>query len=195
MPTPKTATAPAKPRKPTTAAKPAAKPAAVPVVKPAAKVDAKPATQPVDKSVAKPAARPAANPAPKPPAPLTLKPTTTAAAAKAGALPKLGQPIQGIHAAKAIKPAKPPKALKAAKPLKAPKLRQKPVRDSFTMPEAEFALVATLKARAMSGARETKKSELLRAGLHALAALDTPSLLEALNQLDPVKIGRPKKGH
>ena len=71
---------------------------------------------------------------------------------------------------------------------KKPKL----VRDSFTMPEADFSLIATLKARAMAAQRETKKSELLRAGLHALAGMDTPSLLAALQQLEPVKIGRPK---
>ena len=69
------------------------------------------------------------------------------------------------------------------------------MRDSFTMPEADFGLIATLKARALAGQRETKKSELLRAGLHALAALDTPALLQALTQLDPVKLGRPKSGH
>ena len=80
-------------------------------------------------------------------------------------------------------------------PAKPPKLRQKPVRDSFTMPEADFALIATLKARALSVQRVAKKSELLRAGLHALAALDTPALVAALGQLDPVKIGRPKQGH
>jgi hypothetical protein len=84
---------------------------------------------------------------------------------------------------------------KAARTAKPPKLRRKPVRDSFTMPEADFALIATLKARALAGRRETKKSELLRAGLHALAALDTSGLIAALAQLEPVKVGRPKKSH
>lgn len=87
------------------------------------------------------------------------------------------------------------KAAKPATPKKAPKLHKKPVRDSFTMPEADFALIATLKARALAAKRETKKSELLRAGLHALAALDASALLAALSQLSPVKIGRPKSGH
>jgi len=95
-------------------------------------------------------------------------------------------------AAKSTKPAKPAKPAKVSKP---PKVRQKPVRDSFTMPEADFSLVATLKARALAGQRETKKSELLRAGLHALAAMDGPTLLAALQALEPIKTGRPKKGH
>ncbi len=87
------------------------------------------------------------------------------------------------------------KLAKPAKAVKAPKVRSKPVRDSFTMPEADFALISTLKARAMSGKREAKKSELLRAGLHALAALDTKTLVAVLGALEPVKIGRPKTGH
>lgn len=94
------------------------------------------------------------------------------------------------------KPAAPEKRAKAAKPpKKAPKVWARMVRDSFTMPEADFALIAALKARTLAGQRETKKSELLRAGLHALAALDSPALLTALGQLEPVKIGRPKKSH
>lgn len=67
------------------------------------------------------------------------------------------------------------------------------VRDGFTMPAADFALIAVLKARAIAAQRETKKSELLRAGLHALAALDTPALMQLLGSLQPVKVGRPKK--
>lgn len=109
---------------------------------------------------------------------------------------KLAAPAKAA-VVRAPKPAPAP-AAKATKPEKAakpPKLRNKPVRDSFTMPEADFALIATLKARALAAQRETKKSELLRAGLHALAALDTPALVAALGQLEPVKIGRPKKGH
>ncbi|MFO1329892.1 MAG: hypothetical protein U1F56_21210 [Rubrivivax sp.] len=89
----------------------------------------------------------------------------------------------------------PAAATKADKPPKAPKLRRKPVRDSFTMPPADFALIATLKARTLAAGRETRKSELLRAGLQALDALDTPALLAALGRLEAIKVGRPKKGH
>lgn len=69
------------------------------------------------------------------------------------------------------------------------------VRDGFTMPESDFALIAALKRQAMSAGREAKKSELLRAGLHALAALDAQALVTALGRLETVKTGRPKKGH
>ena len=84
-------------------------------------------------------------------------------------------------------------ASKTTSTKKPPKVRPRLVRDGFTMPEADFALIATLKARALAGQRAAKKSELLRAGLHALAAMDSPSLLAALDQLEPVKIGRPAK--
>lgn len=63
------------------------------------------------------------------------------------------------------------------------------------MPEADFALIAKLKTSALGASRAAKKSELLRAGLHALAAMDATALIAALDRLEPVKTGRPKKGH
>lgn len=83
----------------------------------------------------------------------------------------------------------------AAAARKPPKQRLRLVRDSFTMPEPDFALIAALKGRAMTAQREAKKSELLRAGLHALMALDGKALAGALSRLEPLKLGRPKKGH
>jgi len=38
----------------------------------------------------------------------------------------------------------------------------------------------------------TKKSELLRAGLHALSAMKSNDLKQGLDQLTPIKSGRPK---
>lgn len=84
-------------------------------------------------------------------------------------------------------------AKNAAVDKKAPKLRAKLVRDGFTMPENDFALITVLKQRAMLAGREAKKSELLRAGLQALAGLNGPSLQAALNALAPLKPGRPRK--
>lgn len=76
---------------------------------------------------------------------------------------------------------------------KAEKLKTKLVRDSFTMPAADFALIAALKDRALAFQRPAKKSELLRAGLHALQLLDDTKLRKALDTLTPLKVGRPKK--
>ena len=75
----------------------------------------------------------------------------------------------------------------------APPARAKLVRDGFTMPEADYALLKELKQRLHGVSREAKKSELLRAGLQALALLDAPSLAAALDRLEPVKTGRPRK--
>jgi hypothetical protein len=89
---------------------------------------------------------------------------------------------------KAAKPA--PAATDAAKPARA---KEKLVRDSFTMPRNEFALIAQLKERALGFKRATKKSELLRAGLQALAAASDAQLQALLVALPQLKAGRPKK--
>lgn len=74
-----------------------------------------------------------------------------------------------------------------------PTERVKLVRDSFTMPRDEFALIAKLKSRALDFKRPTKKSELLRAGLQRLDALDQRELRAALTALRALPTGRPKK--
>ena len=94
----------------------------------------------------------------------------------------------------ATKPAKAPAPAKPAVVAKAPKQKAKLVRDSFTMPQVDFDLIAVLKERALGFKRPTKKSELLRAGLQALAGLNDLALQAALNALPPLKPGRPKKG-
>ena len=100
---------------------------------------------------------------------------------------------------KTAEPANAPELPSSGKPAKAerkpPRVRPVLVRDGFTMPEADFALIATLKSRALAARRHAKKSELLRAGLRALVLLDGQALVEALDRLEPVKIGRPGKGH
>lgn len=78
---------------------------------------------------------------------------------------------------------------KQEKKLKRPKV----VRDSFTMPENDYAKIAELKKTCVTGGASVKKSELLRAGLHALAALAPVDLLAAIGRLESVKTGRPAK--
>lgn len=89
------------------------------------------------------------------------------------------------------KPSAPASAVPAAG--EPPKVKKKLVRDSFTMPQADFDLIGVLKERALGFKRPAKKSELLRAGLQALAALDDGALRTALNRLPPLKPGRPRK--
>jgi hypothetical protein len=71
--------------------------------------------------------------------------------------------------------------------------KQKLVRDSFTMPRPDFALIDMLKERMVAYRRPTKKSDLLRAGLHTLMALPDVKVREVLDGLAPLKAGRPRK--
>jgi hypothetical protein len=100
-------------------------------------------------------------------------------------------PARKTPAGKAAKPATARRAA-PAKAAAAPG-RKKAAAATAAPPEADFGLIAMLKARALAAKREAKKSELLRAGLHALAALDRTALVQALAQLEPVKVGRPRK--
>jgi hypothetical protein len=70
---------------------------------------------------------------------------------------------------------------------KKPKL----VRDSFTIPKAEYAVLEELKQRAAQLARPIKKSELIRASIKVLASLSGAAFLTALNQVPVIKTGRP----
>lgn len=87
-----------------------------------------------------------------------------------------------------------PKTPTSAETTKPPKAKKpKLVRDSFTLPEADYALFAALKVRALGAGVEVKKSELLRAALVTLAKLEDAALLEAIAQVERIKPGRPKR--
>lgn len=90
------------------------------------------------------------------------------------------------------KPA-PAKPATAKQPPKDKGKKTKTVRDSFNMPEHDYALIGLLKKRALAAALEIKKSELLRAGLKVLSRMPEKEFLAALATVDPVKTGRPKK--
>ncbi|MDO8286108.1 MAG: hypothetical protein Q7T69_13950 [Rhodoferax sp.] len=79
----------------------------------------------------------------------------------------------------------------AAKPVKAKKVKM--VRDSFTMPKPEYAVLDVLKLRAGKLAMPIKKTELIRAGIKALAALPDAAFLAALRAVPNLKTGRPAK--
>lgn len=87
---------------------------------------------------------------------------------------------------KTVKPVKTVNVVKTEKPKK-PKL----VRDSFTIPKVEYVVLEVLKQRATKLTRSVKKSELLRAGIKALAALSDAAFLSALEKVPAIKTGRP----
>lgn len=79
----------------------------------------------------------------------------------------------------------------AKKPKKEPKV--KIVRDSFTMPQSEYQKIAEIKETCLKAGLAVKKSEVLRAGLKALAGWNAAQLKRALAGLEKIKTGRPKK--
>ena len=122
---------------------------------------------------------------PKKPATAPAKPVTRAAAPKAA--PTTVKPVQvSKPIPKANAKASVAKEVKADK-VKKPKL----IRDSFTIPKAEYMVIETLKERAGKLARAAKKSELLRAGIKALAAMSDANFLSALSAVPTIKTGRP----
>ncbi|WP_198408610.1 hypothetical protein [Sulfuricella denitrificans] len=69
----------------------------------------------------------------------------------------------------------------------------KMVRDSFTMPENDYAQLAELKKKCLQAGVHIKKSELLRAGLLSLSRLPNAALIKAVEQVEKLKTGRPAK--
>jgi hypothetical protein len=70
--------------------------------------------------------------------------------------------------------------------------KPKLVRDSFTIPKPEYAVLESLKLRAATLARPSKKSEVLRAGIVVLNAMNDKAFVAALNAVTSLKTGRPK---
>ena len=126
------------------------------------------------------------------PAAGNIPPSTAKAATGAKPVAKLR-----VKAADAkSKPVPPPKskpAIKsaAAKPLKEKK--PKLVRDSFTIPKLEYSVMEDLKRRSARLTNPAKKSELLRAGIKALACMPDADFLVALRAVPTIKTGRPSK--
>ncbi|KGF81210.1 hypothetical protein IA69_14250 [Massilia sp. JS1662] len=148
---------------------------------------AQPAAKTAVKTVAKPAARKAA-PVKAAPAKKTaaVKKAAPAKAVRAKAAPTPAKVAQ--QAARAI--AAPVKSTRT-KAAPAPAVRPHLVRDSFTMPEQEYAVLATVKQACLKAGFEVKKSELLRIGVALLGQLDTASLRAVLDSLPQLKTGRP----
>jgi hypothetical protein len=82
----------------------------------------------------------------------------------------------------------PPAADRQTKPKKA-----KLVRDSFTMPQAEYDLIALVKRRCIAKGLAVKKSEVLRAATIGFAAKGDADIMAAIQSLDVIKTGRPPR--
>ena len=156
--------------------------------KPAARNVAVKKTVPKKAAAKAPTTRKAAVEVKPPRAPAAGRPV---AARPVAARPVAAKPVAAKPAAPAPR-AIPKAAPKLAKPQKAPKVKKiKPVRDSFTMPKAEYAALDALKLRAARLASAVKKSELLRAGVKALTAMSDAEFLAAVKAVPTIKTGRP----
>ena len=120
---------------------------------------------------------------------------TAASNVKAGLATKPAKSKKEKVATPAAKPAAaPPKAAAAAKEAKEAKAKKpKLVRDSFTIPKNEYTVLEDLKMRAAKLGRPAKKSEVLRAGVMALAAMGDAAFLASVSGVPAVKTGRPAK--
>lgn len=143
-----------------------------PATKRATKAPAKPAAKaPAAKRAAGPAVKPAAKPAAK-------------AAAKPAAKPAVRKPAAKVATA----PKAPPATVETREKVRKTKL----VRDSFTMPEQEYAVLGQVKKACLKAGFEIKKSELLRIGVALISEMDLATLRSVLAELPQLKTGRPK---
>lgn len=87
-----------------------------------------------------------------------------------------------------------PELPKSKKPVKAAKPKKiKLVRDSYAMPDNEYAALGALKKRLGALGKEFKKSEFLRAGIATLVALNDVELAAVMGRVERIKTGRPAK--
>ena len=115
----------------------------------------------------------------------TPAPRLTKAPASTQTLAKLPSKVKAQPTAKPSVKVMAEKTSKQKKP--------KLVRDSFTIPKAEYLVLDDLKQRAVRTGTPTKKSELLRAGIKALAAMTDAGFKAALSAVPTIKTGRPAK--
>ena len=123
--------------------------------------------------------------------PAVKKPAAKKPAVKKTVVKKAAaQPVRKTATKKAPVKVATPQPVKAVKPAKVKK--PKLVRDSFTIPKDEYVVIDSLKVRAGKLGQAVKKSELLRAGVKALAAMSDIQFKAALSNVPTIKTGRPK---
>lgn len=129
-----------------------------------------------------------------PTTPSVTKPLAKRAPAVAPKKPAAAKPEAKKPIAKAVKAQM---ALRAAAkpvvPTKEKVKKAKLVRDSFSMPEAEYAVLGAMKKACLKVGIEVKKSELLRIGVALIQKMDVAALKTVLATLQPLKAGRPKQ--
>lgn len=64
-------------------------------------------------------------------------------------------------------------------------------RDSFTIPVSDYEIINNIRKRCLACALNVNKSEVIRAGLHALQNMTDAELIAMMESLEKVKTGRP----
>lgn len=66
------------------------------------------------------------------------------------------------------------------------------IRDTFSLPPNDYALLEQLRTRAIGLGQVINKSEFVRAGLHALIDMPEQEFFQAIVKIEKIKLGRPK---
>ena len=74
-----------------------------------------------------------------------------------------------------------------------PKNQKRVIRDSFTLPSHDYEMITTIRERCLDSRVTINKSEVIRAGLHALNEMSNSELLAVVDSLTKIKTGRPGK--
>jgi hypothetical protein len=83
----------------------------------------------------------------------------------------------------------------AAKQVEAPgeESAARVVRDTFTMPKADYELIGAVRERLLQNGLHFSKSEVVRAGLTILSKMPDTELVLMMNMVERIKIGRRQK--
>lgn len=68
---------------------------------------------------------------------------------------------------------------------------QRVIRDSFSLPASDYAIISALRDRALKAGVQANKSELVRAGLRVLQEMKEADFLAAIQRIEKIKTGRP----
>ncbi len=94
-------------------------------------------------------------------------------------------------AKKSAKKASKKTPVKSTKPTKT--VKTKLIRDSFAIPEKEYAALVAVKKTCLKAGLEIKKTELIRIGIALVNNLTTAKIKTAQAKLTQISAGRPKK--
>ena len=99
--------------------------------------------------------------------------------------------VKKVAAKKATKKASKKTLGKSTKATKT--VKTKLVRDSFAIPEKEYAALVAVKKACLKAGLEIKKTELIRIGIALVNTLTTAKIKKAQAKLTQISAGRPKK--